>query len=471
MTRPVHPVILSGGAGTRLWPISRQLWPKQFHVFRDGISLFAQTLRRVRSDVFAPPIVVSNDEHRFLVAEELRRECIEDADILLEPVARNTAPAIASAALLAMQRDQNALILVLPSDHYIDDSGAFEAALALAIDKVDEGCLVTFGVTAARPHTGFGYVRQGETLSTDCWKVESFIEKPDVESAKRYVEEGTYLWNTGIFLFKASQILDELERYQSEIVLAARMAVGAKYEDLGFVRLGSDAFQSMPSISIDHAVLEPTEKAAVVKLNTSWNDVGSWSNLWEMGPTDSDGNVTFGDVVVRNSANSYIRSEQSLVAVCGLNDIAVVATGDAVLVVSKDCAEDVKDIVEVLRADRREEAVSHTRVYRPWGNYQNLEGGDGFLVKRIVVDPGAKLSLQLHNHRAEHWIVVQGVARVTNGDEVFNLEASQSTYIPLGAQHRLENPGTEPLHLIEVQTGSYLSEDDIVRLRDSYGRA
>ena len=466
----VHPIILSGGAGTRLWPLSRQLRPKQFLDFDGRGSLFAQTLKRVHGEIFKAPIIISSDEHRFLIGEELRCADIKSAEILLEPKARNTAPAIAIAALQAIRRENNALILVLPSDHFIENHDAFEQSVSAAIPLASNSYLVTFGVAADRPHTGYGYVQRGAVLSDSCWKVEKFIEKPNKRAAEEYVEAGTYFWNAGIFLFKASVYLNELGLIYPDIVESAKEAVNGQYEDLGFLRLRSEAFSRMPSISVDYALFEKTKKAAVVALKSVWNDVGSWESLRDIKDANKDGNVTIGDTLVLESKNSYIRSEQPLVATIGVEDMYIVATDDAVLVAAKEHTEKVREVVSSLRKLDRQEIISHSRVYRPWGYYQNLESGQGFLVKRIVVNPGAKLSLQLHNHRAEHWVVVKGAARVTNGDQKLNLEANESIFIPRGNKHRLENLGAGPLHLIEVQTGDQISEDDIVRFEDTYGR-
>jgi mannose-1-phosphate guanylyltransferase/mannose-6-phosphate isomerase len=467
----ITPVILSGGVGTRLWPLSRRLRPKQFLALDGDQSMFAKTLARIQGAPFAAPVVVCNDEHRFLVAEELRMADIAAADILVEPAARNTAPAIAAAALRLLARDADAVMAVLPSDHAIADAAAFRTAIATAAELAQAGDLVTFGVPPTRPDTGYGYILTGDALLDGASRVAAFVEKPDTATAEAYLAQGNYLWNAGMFVFKAADYIAELERHRPEVVAAVNGALDAGHADLDFFRLGEDAFAAAPAISIDYAVMEKTSRAAVVPLEAGWSDVGSWASLWELGPADAAGNVTAGNAVVLDSTDTYVRSEHPLVATLGVTGLIVVATDDTVLVLPKERAQEVKELVAELHALGREEIVSHTRVYRPWGHYQNLEGGEGFLVKRIVVKPGAQLSMQYHHHRAEHWVVVAGTARVTNGDEVFDLGPNQSTYIPAGARHRLENPAGEPLHLIEVQSGNYIGEDDIVRLEDTYGRS
>ncbi len=433
-------------------------------------SMFRQTLARIDGDAFAPPLVVCNDEHRFLVAEELRRLEITPSGILLEPLARNTAPAIAVAALHLLAKDTDAVMLVLPSDHVVGDTDAFVHAAQTAAGHAADGQLVTFGVTPTRPEPGYGYIRSGAAMASGAWEVAQFVEKPDTETAKKFLTAGGYFWNAGMFMFGAGAYLEELARHQPDIIPAAREALSAGHADLDFFRIDRTAFERAPAVSVDYAVMEKTGRAVMVPLSTSWSDVGSWASLWELGNHDDRGNVAEGRTLVLDSDDNYIRSEKPLIAALGVRGLAIVATDDTVLVLPVDRAQEVRDIVAELDASGHEETVTHTRVYRPWGHYQNLEGGDGFLVKRIVVNAGAKLSLQYHHKRAEHWIVVAGTARVTNDGETFDLGPNQSTYIPLGAPHRLENPGAEPLHLIEVQSGDYIGEDDIVRLEDTYGR-
>jgi len=466
----IVPVILSGGSGTRLWPLSRKLRPKQFIDIHGADSMFSQTLARVDGDPFAPPLIICNHEHRFLVAEELRTHDVVAATILLEPLGRNTAPAIAVAAHQLAKTDPEALMLVLSSDHVIEDAASFRETVMAASELASQDHLVTFGVQPDRPETGYGYIRRGDSLNPVGFRVDRFVEKPDQAKAEEYLRHGDYYWNAGIFLFSAQALLDEIEKFSPEVTTAALAGLSASEQDLDFTRLDEKAFAAAPAISIDYAVMEKTNRAAVVPLQTKWSDVGSWASLWELSDADADGNVADGPALVLDSRNTFIRSQKPLVAAMGVENLVIVATDDVVLVLPKDRTQEVKDIFAHLDQLGFEETVSHTSVYRPWGHYQNLERGDRFLVKRIVVNPGAKLSLQYHHHRAEHWIVVAGTARVTNGNEILELGPNQSTYIPIGAPHRLENPGNEPLHLIEVQSGSYIGEDDIVRVEDTYGR-
>ncbi len=432
--------------------------------------MFSQTLARVAGEQFAPPLLVCNDEHRFLVAEELRRADTAPLDIILEPVARNTAPAIAVAALRLVEYDQSVIMLVLPSDHIIENTEAFRRDVETAASLAADGHLVTFGVTPSHPETGYGYIRRGEPIADLGWQVERFVEKPAMETVKSYLRDDGYFWNAGIFVFRATTFLDELKVHHPDIITTAKQAMSAGQSDLDFFRLDRAAFEKASAVSVDYAVMEKTRRAAMVPLATRWSDFGSWASLWELGDADDNGNVTEGRTVALDARDNYFRSEKPLIAALGVTGLAIIATDDTVLILPKERAQEVKDIVAALEAAGHEEAINHTRVYRPWGHYQNLEDGDGFLVKRIVVNPGAKLSLQYHNHRAEHWIVVAGSARVTSDDNTFELGPNQSTYIPLGAAHRLENPGDERLHLIEVQSGDYIGEDDIVRLEDTYGR-
>ncbi|MBT5515680.1 MAG: mannose-1-phosphate guanylyltransferase/mannose-6-phosphate isomerase [Rhodospirillaceae bacterium] len=469
----IIPVILSGGAGTRLWPLSRGLRPKQFLALNGETSMFAETVARASGGAFAPPIIVCNDDHRFMVAEEMRQSGHAWQEIVLEPQARNTAPAIAIAALLAAEKNPNAVLAVLPSDHVIGDPDSFSTTVCAAAKIAADGYLVTFGVAPTHAATGYGYIQQGDPMAggNHGFVISQFVEKPDAATAQRYFEAGGYCWNSGMFVFSATAYLKELGRHHEEIIIHCRSALDGADRDLDFLRLDSDAFGKAQSISIDYAVMEKTDHAVMIELQTSWSDIGSWAALAEMGTSDENGNVLVGDSLAVGGHGNYIRSEKPLIAAVGVDDLVIVATDDAVLVVPKDNAQDVRQIVDVLAQRGRDEVVTHSRVYRPWGYYQNLDGGEGFLVKQIVVKPGAKLSLQSHNHRAEHWVVVDGVARVTNGDDTFDLGANQSTYIPVNTRHRLENPGNDPLRLIEVQSGDYIGEDDIVRLEDTYGRA
>ena len=467
------PLILSGGSGTRLWPISRRNLPKQFLSLAGSETLFQQTLRRAMSlpDV-ATPVVVASDDQRFLAAEQLHELGIAKASILLEPVARNTAPAIAVGALESLTRDPDALLLVLPADHLIGDAGTFAAAVAQARPLANEGWLVTFGIRPDRPETGFGYILRSDTLADGVFRVAQFVEKPALETAREYVDSGLYDWNSGMFLFKASRYLEELGEHAPAMLAAARTAYEKANTDLDFVRLEAEAFGAATSDSIDYAVMEKTARAAVVPVSCDWSDIGSWDALWAAATKDADGNHLEGDVIALDTRGSLVRShDRHLVATIGLDDVVVVTTPDATLVARRDASQDVKKVVEELKAAGRTEHDLHRVVRRPWGSYDSLESGDRFQVKRIVVKPGAALSLQMHHHRAEHWIVVKGVAEVTCDDKVFLLAENQSTYLPLGSRHRLRNPGKVPVELIEVQSGSYLGEDDIVRFDDVYGRA
>lgn len=466
------PVLLSGGVGSRLWPVSRELYPKQFLPLTGADSLLHQTLARAGAiDGAAAPIVVCNDEHRFLVAEQLRTAGIAPAAILLEPVGRNTAPAVAVAALQALRENKDAVLLVLPADHVILEPAPFMEAVAHGLPAAAGGDLVTFGIIPSAPETGFGYIRCGEPVGECLKRVHEFVEKPDRDTAQGYLDSGEYLWNSGMFLLRADSYLSELEAFAPAILDAARRALDGGQRDLDFVRLDRTAFEACPSDSIDYAVMEQTRKAVVVPLACGWSDVGSWSSLWDVQPKDGTGNAVAGDVLLHDVDNSYVRAESRLVAAVGLDNMIIVETSDAVLVADKGRVQDVKHIVSALKAARRDEATIHKQVFRPWGSYESLVAAGRFQVKRIVVNPGQQLSLQMHHHRAEHWIVVSGTAEVTCGDKVFLLSEDQSTYIPLGNRHRLSNPGVIPLEMIEVQTGSYLGEDDIVRFQDVYGRS
>jgi mannose-1-phosphate guanylyltransferase/mannose-6-phosphate isomerase len=475
MTKPiavVHPVILSGGAGSRLWPLSRRLLPKQLLALTGARTMIQETAARFTGDAFAAPTIVCNDEHRFLIAEQLREQEIKPAAIILEPVGRNTAPAATVAALTVAKNDPESIILLLPSDHVIEDVKAFRKAIAAAIPAAEKGAIVTFGIKPAAPETGYGYIFGGEKIAgaPGCLSVQRFVEKPDRPTAEKYLANGNYYWNGGIFLFKASTLLKEMERLQPDILKACRASVERARKDLDFVRLDEEAFKSSPSQSIDYAIMEHTKDAACVPVDMGWSDVGSWHALWDITEKSETGNATSGDVIAEHVKNSYLRSDGPLLAAVGVEDLVIVATTDAVLVSHRDSAQDVKKIVDELEKQGRDQHIAHRKVYRPWGSYEGIDAGDRFQVKRIIVNPGAKLSLQMHHHRAEHWIVVAGTARVTCGEKEFLLHENESTFIPLGTRHRLENPGKVPLHLIEVQSGSYLGEDDIVRLEDTYGR-
>ena len=467
----LKPVLLSGGVGSRLWPVSREAYPKQFLPLAGEQSMLVDTLHRLEALSAQPPMVVCNEEHRFIVAQQLREADLAGAEIVLEPCGRNTAPAVAVAALQALKSDEDAILLVLPADHLVENPAAFHSAVLEALPLAEQGQLVTFGVVPTRPETGYGYIKRGEGLGGGLYALESFVEKPDAATAQSYLQSGDYLWNSGKFLFSARAYIDELRVLAPAMLEACVNALEGANADLDFVRLDADIFAACPSDSIDYAVLEKTGRGAVATLDCGWSDVGAWSALWDVGEADDQGNVVQGDVLVDQSKNNYLRSESRLLAVTGVSDLVVVETADAVLVSHRDTVQDVKRLVTALKSSNRAEANVHARVYRPWGFYESLITSDRFQVKSIVVNPGQKLSLQKHHHRAEHWIVVNGTGEVTCEDKVFTLREDESTYIPLGHKHRLANPGCIPLELIEVQSGSYLGEDDIVRYEDIYGRS
>lgn len=469
----IHPVILAGGTGSRLWPLSRVLYPKQFLPLAGAHTMLQETALRFTDQAkFAPPIILCNDEHRFIVAEQLRAAGLRPDAIVLEPVARSTAPAAAVAALRVAEADPNGLLLVLPADHVIRKPKAFASAVARAAKAAFAGRIVTFGIRPSSPETGYGYIKEGASLKgfPGAFAIARFIEKPSLATAKRFVADGNYAWNSGIFLFRAKTFLDELGRFEPAMLAACRESAERAKHDLEFLRLDSESFARIKANSIDYAVMERTELGAVVPVEMRWSDVGSWTALWDLGKKGKSGNVVLGNVTASAVKDSYLRSEGPLLTVVGLSDIVAVATKDAVLVTSRALSQEVKALVATLDGNKRSETKTHPTVYRPWGSYESIDAADGFQVKRIIVKPGQKLSLQKHAHRAEHWVVVRGTARITRDHDVFDLFANQSTYIPLGAVHRLENPGKEPLHLIEVQSGDYLGEDDIVRLDDTYGR-
>lgn len=466
---PVVPVILSGGAGTRLWPLSRELYPKQLLALAGPRTMIQDTALRATGGAFGAPVVVCNEEHRFIIAEQLREVGVAPRAILLEPVGRNTAAAAAAAAGL-LGPDET--MMLLPSDHVVREKAAFAAAVGTARQAVAAGRIVTFGIEPESPETGYGYIRSGGALAgvAGAFAVERFVEKPDLETAKGYLAEGGWAWNSGMYMFAAGAYLAELARHEPAIAEAARAALAAAARDLDFVRLDRTAFAKAPSKSIDYAVAERTTKSAVVPARLGWSDVGAWNALWEIGSRDAAGNVILGDVVADTVTNSYLRSEDRLVAAVGVDNLVIVATKDVVMVAAKDRAQDVKKIVDRLKAEGRSEASAQPVVYRPWGTYQTVDLGKRHQVKHIMVKPGARISLQKHARRAEHWVVVSGTAKVTRDEDVLVLRENMSVYIPVGCVHRLENPGSEPLRIVEVQSGEYLGEDDIVRLEDSYGR-
>lgn len=462
----ITPVIMAGGSGTRLWPLSRAGHPKQFLALNGDKTMLQQTFQRLSHLPTSDPITICSEEHRFFVAEQLR-EIDALGKIILEPASRNTAPAIALAALTADSEDP--LLLVLAADHAITDVDSFTESVKRAMPLAKQGRLVTFGIVPDQPNTGYGYIKAGEKVG-DGFEVAAFKEKPDPGSAESYLEQGGYYWNSGMFLFRATRYLEELKVYAPDIFSACAKATADVTPDLDFMRLDPQAFEDCPNDSIDYAVMEHTADAVVVPMDAGWNDIGSWSSLWEIGDKDVNGNSVLGDVILHEANNSYIRTDDKLVAAVGIDNLVVVSTKDALLVAHKGCVQDVKHVANQLCEDGRTEWEFNREVYRPWGKYDLIDDGDRYRVKRITVKPGAKLSVQMHHHRAEHWVVVSGSAKVTNGDETFLLSENESTYIPVGVIHALENPGRVPLEIIEIQSGSYLEEDDIVRFEDRYGR-
>ncbi len=479
----VQPIVLSGGSGTRLWPLSREAYPKQFLPLAGSQSLLTETVLRTdkleAEDVCIrslPPLVVCNESHRFLVAEQLRLIGSEDNPIILEPFGRNTAPALTLGAKLALQRDVDPILVIMPSDHVIKDVVAFRALLVHGVHLADQGQVVTFGITPTKPETGFGYIRIGDAVDEKASVLVAFVEKPDLATAKAYIASEEYVWNSGIFVMRASVWLQEVEKYYSDVLDVCSRAIDEGPKDGQFIRICPDIFKSCPSISIDNAVMENIGKhpnsvqASVLSMDVGWSDLGSWSALRDIQEQDGEGNVIQGDVFAKDTRNSLLYSQNRFLATVGINDLVVIETSDAVLVAHKDNAQDIKSITEHLKSEDRSEYVFHRKINRPWGDYETIDTGIRYLVKRLTVKPGASLSLQMHHHRAEHWIVVSGTARVTKGQESFLLSENQSTYIPLGVTHRLENPGNINLEIIEVQSGSYLYEDDIVRFEDRYNR-
>ena len=465
----IVPVILSGGSGTRLWPLSRKLHPKQFINLVNETTIFQDTILRLPEDV-AEPLIICNEEHRFLAAEQLREIGKKTNGIILEPEGRNTAPAIALAALQFINKGEDPILLVLSADHLIKNVEAFHQSISIANDLAEKNKLITFGVVPDKAETGYGYIEANINNTDDYYSIKSFTEKPNQKNAKKYLDSGNYLWNSGMFMFKASVYLNELEKFEPDILSACKKSYITENIDSDFIRIDNDAFHQCPNESIDYAVMEHTKNGVVVPLDANWSDVGSWSSLWDIKTKDNNDNVSEGDVVLEDVKNTYTYSSNRLVSVIGVSNLVIVDTQDALLVADKQQTHNIKKIVARLNNDKRSEVDNHRKVFRPWGYYDSVDSGEGFQVKRIVVNSGAKLSLQKHKHRAEHWVVVKGVALVTCGDKVFELVENQSTYIPQGSLHRLENHQDIPLEIIEIQTGSYLGEDDIIRLEDDYQR-
>ncbi|WPE15961.1 mannose-1-phosphate guanylyltransferase/mannose-6-phosphate isomerase [Candidatus Thioglobus autotrophicus] len=467
----IIPVILSGGSGTRLWPLSRKQYPKQYLPLAGDNTMLQETILRLNGlDNLADPIIVCNADHRFLVAEQCQQIGIKNPIILLEPVGRNTAPAIAAAALQSLRDSEDSTLLVLSADHVIQDVDSFHKAINIANQHAQNGKLATFGIVPTDANTGYGYIKSTEENNNGAYKVEEFVEKPDLKTAEVYLEQGGYLWNSGMFMFQAHTFIDELTTHSPNIVTSVNNAVNNAVQDLDFIRLEKQAFESSPSDSIDYALMEKSDNVVVVPLDAQWNDIGAWSALYDIGTKDSQGNVIKGDVITQDTTNTYINADHHMVAAIGVDNLIIIDTPDATFIATQDKAQEVKNIVESLQASGRCESGAHRKVYRPWGWYDSIESGEHFQVKRLHVKPGAKLSLQMHHKRAEHWVVVSGTATVTNGEQIFSLEKGESTYIPLGVTHGLENKTNKPLEIIEVQSGTYLGEDDIIRFEDMYGR-
>lgn len=462
------PVIMAGGSGSRLWPLSRSLYPKQFISLASDKTMLQDTVLRLDGLAHQAPVFICNQEHRFIVAEQLRQQGLKHGGIILEPVGRNTAPAIALAALQATRNGQDPLLLVLAADHVMQNQMAFVQAVEAAMAPAEQGMLVTFGIVPTAAETGYGYIKQGEPVGESAYRVAQFVEKPNLATAEQYINSGEYYWNSGMFLFKASRYLAELKAHRPDILQACELAMQGARADLDFIRLAEAQFAECPDDSIDYAVMEKTQDALVVPMDAGWSDVGSFSALWEVSDKDDQGNAVVGDVMLEQTRNSYIYAQNKLVSTVGVDNLVIIETKDAVLIANKDKVQDVKNIVNQLKAQHRRECEQHREVYRPWGSHDEIAEGERFHVKHLKVKPGEKTALQMHHHRAEHWVVVQGTAKVTNGDKSYLLSENQSTFIPLGSAHRIENPGKVDLHLIEVRSGSYLNEDDIVRLEE-YG--
>ncbi len=467
----ILPVILAGGSGTRLWPLSRKHYAKQYLALDGGLTLLQETLNRLSGLAHLPPLLICNEETRFLAAEQVRQMQVDNAMIILEPVGRNTAPALALAALEALCNGDDPILLAMPADHKIDDLDAFQSAILLAEPVAQAGHLVTFGIAPEKPETGYGYIRVGDVMpGSNAWRVDQFVEKPDKKTANRFLSEGGYFWNSGIFMFRATRFLEELEKFRPDILRACQNTFAGRKKDMDFIRYSEQAFLECPAQSVDYAVMEHTEASVVVPMQAGWSDIGSWAALWESSDKDASDNCIIGDVLNTGGQGNYINSGHRLIATIGVKDMVIVETKDVVFVAPKSEVGNIKTLVEDLKKAGRDEVDYHRDVYRPWGKYDTIDRAERYQVKRITVNPGAKLSVQKHHHRAEHWVVVKGTAKVTRGEETILLSENQSTYIPLGEIHALENPGLVPLELIEVQSGTYLGEDDIVRFEDRYGR-
>ena len=465
----IAPIILSGGSGTRLWPISRSLHPKQFISMINDTTLFQDTILRLPKNLL-DPLIVCNEEHRFLTAEQLRQINKKSSGIILEPFGKNTAPAVALAALNLINTKKDYTLLVVSADHHINDLKAFHKTIQIGESLAERGKLVTFGVKPTKPETGYGYIEADLSSEAEHYEIKSFTEKPNLKNAQLYLDNGNYLWNSGIFMFKASTYLDELRKYEPEIFSACKKSLTKNRNDSDFIRLDNSKFDACPNKSIDYAVMEKTTNSVVVPLNTSWSDVGSWESLWELKEKDIDGNISEGDVILKDVKNTYTSSSNRLVSAIGVNNLVIIDTADSLLVASRKHSQKINIIVKELNKENRKEANSHRKVYRPWGYYDSLDYGSSFQVKRLLINPGAKISLQKHKHRAEHWVVVKGSATITSGKKIIELQINQSTYIPRGTVHRIENRQNTPLEIIEIQTGEYLGEDDITRLEDDYDR-
>ncbi|MDE9544013.1 mannose-1-phosphate guanylyltransferase/mannose-6-phosphate isomerase [Xenorhabdus bovienii] len=461
------PVIMAGGTGSRLWPLSRALYPKQFLALTSELTMLQETFARLGELPHKSPLVICNEEHRFIIAEQLRQKDLTHSGIILEPIGKNTAPAIALAALHATLKGDDPLLLVLAADHVIQDKYSFIKAVQKALPLADDGNLVTFGIIPHTPETGYGYIQQGKAIANNAYKVASFVEKPDLSTAKHYLSSGDYYWNSGMFVFKASRYLHELKKYRPDILKICQQAIENEHHDLEFIRLNEEKFRECPDVSVDYAVMEKTNDAVVVPMDAMWSDVGCWSALWEINPKDCHGNVTHGDILTEETQNSYIYSQDRLVATVGIDDLIIVDTEDAILIANKDKVQNVKKIVEKLKANKRIEYQKNKEIFRPWGSHKAIIQGPRYQVKRVIVKPGHSITTQVHYHRAEHWIVVSGIAKISYNDKEYLITENESTYIPVGITHSIENPGKIPLEIIEVHTGSYLSEDDVKRTNNS----